>query len=132
MPQASNIVVKKNDGTTDVAYTSMIASAGDNSPALWRNLTVGTAAAHRPSFQTVSKDNGAKTGRRVDGSFVWPQIATGTDGKINVVNKLPISFSALVPKDMPDTEVNEAVSQAFNLFASTLNKDQVKQGFAAT
>lgn len=132
MPQAANITVKKNDGTTDVVYTSIIASAGDNSPAIWRNLTVGTAAAHRPEFKTVSKDNGAKTGRRVEGTYYWPQTAVGTDGKINVVNKLPISYSALIPKDMPDTEVNEAVSQGFNLFQSALNRDQVKQGFAAT
>lgn len=132
MPQAANITIKKNDGTTDVVYTSVVPSAGDKTPAIFRNLTVGTAASHRPELKVVSRDNGPNTARRVESTFVYPVLATGSDGKVNVVDRAVITVSAVVPKSMPDADVNEAVSQGFNLHASTLLKDTVKSGYAPT
>jgi hypothetical protein len=126
----ANITVKKNDGTTDVIYTAVVPSAGDKSPAVWRNNTVGTAASHRPEFRTVARANGTGTARRVDISGVYPYTVTGTDGKITVADKFTFVGSALVPSGMPDADVNEAVSQTLNLMASTLIKDSVKAGYA--
>lgn len=48
MPTLSNITVKKNDGTTDVIYTGVAPSAGDKSPAVLRNNSLGSAAAFHP------------------------------------------------------------------------------------
>lgn len=130
MPQLANVTVKKNDGTTDIVWTGVVPSGGDKSPAVWRSNTVGTAMSHRPEFRTVSRENGTGTGRRVDASFVYKTLATA-DGVTTAVSQLPISISALVPKDMPDADVLEAVSQCFNLLDNDLIKSQFTSGYAA-
>lgn len=132
MPQQANIVVKKNDGTTDVTYTGVVASSGDKSAAIWRNNAIAGAAAHRPELQMMSQSNGTKTARRVSSKYTYPSLATGSDGKINVVDKAFLEITALVPQGMLDADVNEFVSQGLNLAASTLYKDCVKTGYAAT
>lgn len=132
MPQMANITVKKNDGTTDIVYTAVVPSAGDKSPAVWRSNTIGTAPAHRPELRVTSQPNGQATARRIEGTLMYPQTVTGSDGKITVANKAFLSFSALVPQSMTDADINEFVSQGANLVASTLMKDVVKSGYAPT
>nr|QDH88716.1 MAG: hypothetical protein H2Rhizo321630_000002 [Leviviridae sp.] len=132
MPQIANITVKKNDGTTDVVYTAVAPSAGDKSPAVWRNNTIGTAAAHRPELRLQSTSNGPRTVRRLDATFSWPVTATGSDGRVTVTDKVPVTLSAAIPLGVADSDVNEAVAQAMNLFASTLFKSSVQSGFAPT
>lgn len=132
MPNMANVTIKKNDGITDVVYTAVVPSAGDKTSAIWKNQTVGTASAHRPELKLMSRDNGENTARRVEGTFTYPTLATGTDGKTNVVDKCIGNVSMVVPKGMPDADVNEAVSQCFNLFAAALLKDSFKTGYAPT
>lgn len=132
MPQMANIVVKKNDGVADATYTAMIPSAGDKSAAVWRNNSVGTAPAFRPEFQLLSQSNGPKTARRVTSKFLYPSLATGSDGKVNVVDKVIIELSAVIPQGMSDSDVAEAVSQGVNLCSSILVKDSLKSGYAPT
>lgn len=132
MPTIANITVKKNDGTTDIVYTVVSASGGDNSPAVWRSNSVGTAAGQRPEFRLTSKPNGDATARRVEGSYTYPSLVTGSDGKINVANRFNLSFSGIVPAAMLDTDLVEAVSQSLNLMSQTLVKDSFKAGFAPT
>lgn len=132
MPTMADITVKKNDGTTDVVYTAFTPSAGDKTPAAWKNQTVGTAQSHRPALSLMSRDNGVNTARRVEGTYTYPTLAVGTDGKTNVVDKYIIGFSAVLPKAMPDADVNEAVSQGCNLIASALIKSSLKIGYAPT
>lgn len=132
MPQMANIIVKKNDGTTDATYTALIPSAGDKTPAIWKNQAVGTASAHRPELKIMSRDNGPSTARRVVGTYTYPTLATGSDGKTYVSDRVVIDFNAAIPKGMPDADVNEAVSQGCNLIASSLVKDQLKTGYAAS
>lgn len=130
MPTMANITVKKNDGVTDVIYTAVVASGGDKSPAVWRNNTIGTAAAQRPELRLESRFNGDQTARRVEGTYSYPSLVTGSDGKINVASRFNLSFSGIVPAGMLDTDLNEAVSQSLNLLQSTLIKDSYKAGFA--
>jgi hypothetical protein len=132
MPTQADITVKKNDGTTDITYTKVQASGGDKSPAIWRSNSVGTAAAHRPEFRTVSHANGDGSARRVLAQFSYPVTATGSDGKVYVVRRLNMELSCANPLDMADTDMNEAVSQGCNLMGSTHVKDQIKAGFAST
>jgi len=132
MPSLANITVKKNDGTTDITYTGVAASAGDSSPAVWRSNTVGSAIAFRPELRLTSRANGQKTARRVDGVYTYPETVTGTDGVTRISDRLNLSFSAVIPNGMQDTNVNEAVAQALNLFASSLVKGSVQAGFAPT
>jgi len=132
MPNLANMTVKKNDGTTDIVWTGVVPSAGDKTPAVWKSQTVGTADSQRPELKLSSRDNGPATARRLDGTFTYPTLATGSDGKVNVVDRMIINISAVKPKAMIDADVNEAVSQAMNLFGSTLIKDSFKQGYAPT
>lgn len=132
MPQLADISVKANDGTTNVVYTGVLASSGDKTPALWRNNAIAAANIFRPTYTVQSHSNGPKTARRVEGVYQYPTTTVGSDGKVNLSNRGIISFSALVPQGMLDSEVNEFVSQGLNLFNATLTKDQVKSGFAAT
>ena len=133
MPSAANITVKKNDGTTDVVYTSKGPAAGDNSPAIWRNETVGTAANHRPELRLASKDgtNGSK--RKMRATYVWPEIATNsTTGIVSVVDKSAFALDFELSKNMTQTNIDECVSQFANLLASALIKQCLKDGFSAT
>lgn len=132
MPQAANITVKKFDGTTDQVYTNVAASAGDRSPAIWQNLSIGTAKAHRPELRVMARDNGPLTARRVETSYSWPQTATGTDGKINVVDRAVSSSVHVLPKAMAETDIREYAHQYANLLASALIKQCVVDGFSAT
>lgn len=130
MPTMANITVKKNDGTTDQVYTAAQASGGDKAPAVWRNNSVGSAIAHRPQFEVVARPNGTGSARRVEAKMTWPYTVTGSDGKIAVAEKAILSTSFLLPSNMPLSEINEAVSQALNLMATTLVKDAHKEGYA--
>lgn len=133
MPTMADITVKKNDGVTDIVYTAQVPAAGDRSPAIWQATTVGSASGHHPELRVQSRPNAAGTLRRIDGSYVYREIATDTGtGMTSVVNQLPITISVARPQGMADANVNEAVSQALNLFASTLFKDMCKSGFAAS
>lgn len=132
MPQIANITVKKNDGTTDVIYTAVVPSAGDKSPAIWRNQTVGSAAAHQPQVQMQSRANGTGTARRVEVVGSYPSLTTGSDGRINVSDKVILTVSGVIPLGMATLDVNEAVSQLLNVCASVLSKDSFKTGFAPT
>ena len=132
MPNMANITIKKNDGTTDVVYTALVPSSGDKNAAIWRNLTVGSAASHRPQLTLMSLSNGPRTARRCEAKYTYPSLATGTDGKVNVVDKVIIDVQAIIPNGMEEFDINEAVSQAFNLLVATLIKDSVKSGYAPT
>lgn len=132
MPNMAAITVKKNDGTTDVVYTNVAASSGDKTPAVWRNNTVGTAAAHRPEFTVSSQSNGPRTARRLLIKGTYPTLVTGSDGKVSVADRFIFDATVVVPQGMPDADVNEGASQMCNLIASTLVKDQIKSGYAAT
>lgn len=132
MPQLQNVTVKKNDGTTDVVYTGLIASAGEKSPAIWRNKTLGSAQAHQPEVQMTSRDNGPRTARRLELNLTYPSLVTGSDGKVTVADRVVFNLSGVVPKGMPTADVNEAVSQLLNFCSQTLVKDSFKDGFAPT
>lgn len=130
MPNQAAITVKKADGTTDIIYSAVQPSSG-GSPAIWRS-PVGAAPAHKAELRVKASSNQAGTVRRIEGTYVYPQTATGSDGSVTVVNRGSLSFTAVVPQAMPQTEINEMVHQGFNLLASSLNKSQVTEGFAAS
>jgi hypothetical protein len=132
MASIANITVKKNDGTTDILWTGIQASAGDKSPAIWRSLTVGSAPAFQPVMKMTSRDNGTKSARRVDVEITYPYTTVGSDGKTYLAEKAIYTGSFLCPQGMPVADFNEAVSQAMNLTAATLVKDSFKAGFAPT
>lgn len=133
MPQLANITVKKKDGTTDITYTGVVPSAGDKTPAIFRSNTVGASIGQRPELRITSQYNGDKTARRATIEFSYPSLYTETTtGRVLVARRLNFSLTASIPVDMPDSDVNEAVYQGFNLLAAALIKDSVASGYAPT
>lgn len=132
MPTMANITIKKADGTTDVIYTAATPSAGDKSPAVWKNATVGPVLAARPTFTFVMMDNGNRKARRARSSFMWPKTRVDTAGNTTVIGGASAESSHLVPQDMTAAEINEFVAQYAGLLKSALIQDSLSSGYAPT
>jgi len=133
MPAIANITVKKNDDTTDIVWTAVQPSSGDGTPATWKSQTVGTASAHQPEFRLSGRDANKGNSRLMRGTFRYPQIATNsTTGVTSVVGVANATVEFEFPKSMPTSDLNEAVSQCFDLTDAALIKDCFKQGYSAT
>lgn len=133
MPSIANIVVKKNDGTTDITYTAVVPSSGDTVFAVWKSQTVGVAPGHQPEFKLASREasNGQK--RALHSVFNYPQLSTNSQtGVTSVVNRAVVSTDWTIPKDMTVTDINEFVTQYANLLASALIKQCAQAGYSAT
>jgi hypothetical protein len=133
MASIADIIVKKNDGTTNITYTAVVPSSGDGVQAVWKSQSVGNASSHQPEFKLSSKEasNGAK--RAMHAVYNYPQIATDTTTTLTtVVNRATFSVDWTLPKDMGQTEINEAVSQFANLLVSSLIVTSAKAGYAPT
>lgn len=130
MPTMAAITIKKNDGTTDQIWTNIQSSGGDKSPAIWRNQSVGIAAAFMPEMRITSRPNGDGTVRRIEGQIDWKQSATGSDNIVRKVNVGYVKFEVVDPQGMPTADLNEFASQSSNLLGSTMFKNIIKDGFA--
>lgn len=129
MANIANMTVKKADGTTDAIFTAVKGSNGIQ-PAEWRGPT-GAAPAHKQVLRIKGSSNKAGTVQRLDGVFVHPQTATALDGSITVVNRAILAINGSFPQSMPQTEINECVHQALNLYAHIHVKTQFMEGFPA-
>lgn len=132
MSTAANIVVKKHDGTTDITYTVISRSGGDNLPALWKSQTVGSAYAHQPELRVTSREAKNGAGRELRATYVYPQIATDTTtGVTSVVKTAMGAFSFMLEKTMTQADINEASTQFANLCASALMREMARTGTGA-
>jgi hypothetical protein len=132
MAAIANITVKKKDGTTDVVWTGIQGQGGDSAPARFASNTVGTAIAHRPTLQILSRDNGPKTARHFEGVFRYPNLVTDASAITKVDGQAVASFSFVLPKGMTDAQRGEAAYQFGNLLASSLVKASFDEGNAPT
>lgn len=130
MATATNLTIKKADGTTDVTYTVQIASGGDKSPAVWQELTASATPNARPTLQVESAWNGAKTARRVSMRFEYPYQVTDASGQTTIVNRELGTVTWIQPQDIPDSLATEAASQFANLLATALIKSTMASGYA--
>lgn len=130
MPQMADITVKRADGTTNVTYSATNPAAGDKSPALWVNNTVGTVLAARPRFTVLSASNGTRKARRIRTTFVWPKARTDVAGNVTVAGGASGESSYLVPQDMTLAEIDEFVAQYSGLLYSTLVRASIASGYA--
>lgn len=132
MPNADNLTVKKNDGTTDITYTLTNPSAGDTIAAVWKSQSVGAAQSHQPEFRLSARDmkNGASRETRV--TYVYPSIALDTTTGIYTV--LDRAFGSTVfnfSKNMKTADVHEAVAQYCNLLKTALVQACMRTGGGA-
>jgi hypothetical protein len=130
MAQATNLTIKKADGTTDITYTVRIASGGDKSPAIWEALTVSALPNARPTLAVESAWNGAKTARRVNMRFEYPYSIVNSDGTTTIVNRELGTATWIQPQDIPDSHAEEAAAQFANLIATALIKSTMATGYA--
>lgn len=136
MPSMASVTVKKSDGTTDIVFDALSASAGDGVPAVWRQDTGNTAALPvglRSKLALMSKSNGPKTARQVEMNISFPyavQDSTTTlyQAKDQVVWKVFVTL----PEGIPATWLKEASYQGANLIASALVKSVLETGYAPT
>lgn len=133
MASIADIVVKKNDAVTDITYTGVQPSSGDNTPAIWKSKTVGTAAAHQPELRVSGREASKGAKRALRATFKYPQIATNsTTGVTSVIDYATFAADWVVPKSMATADVSEFASQIANLVYSTLMKTMAKEGYAAS
>lgn len=133
MPAIADIVVKKNDAVTNITFAAQAPSSGDGVAAVWRSTTVGTSPAHAPEFRLASRDADKGKKRALRATFVYPQISTNsTTGVTTVVQRAMVGIDISFSKDMAQTDINEFVAQAGNLFASTLVQACAKAGYSAS
>lgn len=133
MPTMADITVKKDDGTTDVTYTALVASGGDKSPAVWRNNSATGTPGQRPELRIQSRSNGNETARRVDGAYTYPSVYTDTNTSTTKVgSRGNATFSAVIPGDMPDADRAEFAAQFGNLMAAALIEAILTDGYSAT
>lgn len=132
MPSQANITVKKNDGITDILYTALQPSSGDNVQAIWKSLSVGTAPAHQPELRCSARQiQGGK--REVRMTYVYPVTVTNTTtNTTSVLWKEAGSYTFVQEPQAPTTDHNEAVAQFANLIASAHAKAIVQGGFGPT
>lgn len=129
MPALANITVKKADGTTDVVYTAVSGAAGDNVPALFRNNTVGTTVAERPSLMVRAAYNGTKTARRVRVDYSWPIMKVDAGGNKTSNGRMSGEASVLIPESQDPNTISEQAYQFGNLIASTIIKSSFAEGY---
>lgn len=132
MPAIGNLSVVEHSGGGSVTYTALQASGGDNSPAIWRDNALDTAAAFRPELRIISRPNGPKTARRVDFQYTYPYTVTDSAGAKTVKSRINFQGSMVVPLDFPDATIDKAVWQVTALLASTGPRNAFYSGFAPT
>lgn len=128
MPNMANVVVKKNDGTTDITYTALSPSAGDKAEAMWRENSKSSIVNYRPTFTMSTQSNAAGTVRRVRTKYKYP--VTATENGVEVLKGYHVIEKIAQLFQYDDASVNEAVSQEANLGTSTLIKQSAQAGFA--
>lgn len=131
MAQATNLTIKKADGTTDITYTVMIASGGDKAPAVWQSLTSSDIPAARPTLSVEGAFNGTKTARRLSARYVYPYTVVNSDGTTTIVNQELGTLNWITPQNVPDSVAREAAAQFGNLAATALFKEMLASGYAA-
>jgi hypothetical protein len=134
MAAQTDITVKMNDGATNITYTKLTPSGADGQAAQWRSESVGGVAGQRPAVSLLSKWNGPKTVRRLEGEVTYPQVATdSTTGLTQIVNTVKLQLIAHIPVGTPQAVIDEAVSQGLNIFADANSfKVACKSGYAPT
>lgn len=130
MPTLANITVKASNGTTDVVYTAVQGAAGPTVPAMFRNASVGSTVAERPTLLVKAQDNGNKTSRRVRVDYSWPLVTTDAGGNKRVTGRMAGEASVVIPQNQDASVIKEQAYQFANLIGSALIRASFDEGYA--
>lgn len=126
----ADIVVKQSNGAADATYSKLVPSAGDSSPAIWRNNGVGVMVNQRPEFTCTS--HAPQQGKRnVKMNYVWP-LTEEVAGKSTIKGYYTLVVSAKFSEDATPTQLKEAAVQGLNVVSSALMKEVAETGFSPT
>lgn len=131
MPSMANITVK-DTANGDVTYNAATASAGDSSPAVWRNNSANNALAFRPTFTVLTRDNARRNGRVFRATFKWPVVTVDALSNDVLVATVPFEVNGTLPTNINSAFLTEAFTQLGNLLVSTLVRSVVTEGYAPT
>lgn len=132
MTTATDITIKKSDGTTNIVFALQAAAGGDRSPAVWRSTTASGTAGQQPFCQISTRPNGDNNVRRADVLYVYPSVYTDTSGNTQVRSKAVFQGSFALPLDATAADMAEMGTQLGNLMASTMFVSTFKSGYAPT
>lgn len=131
MSTATNLTVKKYDGTTDVVYTVISGAPGDRLPAIYRNEAFNAIAGNRPVFTVCSKaSQNGKQQRIVEAKLLMPELYTDSSNVTLVRLKDVASCAVTIDLSGTDATHQEAVAQFFNLCNSASMRGVFVSGFA--
>lgn len=130
MPSMANIVVA-NVAAANVTYVAATPSAGDKSPAVWRQNAASTIIGRRPVLTVSSRDNTAKTARHVSISLRYPVVVT-ENAVDRVAATVPINLEIVLPTNVPVSNCLEAFHQFGELLTSALLRSVAEEGYAPT
>lgn len=131
MANIANVTVKKADGTTDIVYTAVQGSSGYGSNALWRQEDASVPVALRPVLKMRFQPNGNNNAMRPHFEYSYPHTYTDTTtGLKKQANIVLFSSDGLMPTEVPDAIMAEAVHQFTNLLVNTHVRDHIKSMFS--
>lgn len=130
MPSMANIAVEDAAAAT-VTYTASVPSAGDRSPAVWRQNAASGIIGHRPTLSVVTRDNQKQNGRVFEAHFKYP-ITVEVEGEVKVAAIMPFTISGTLPTNVDSADVQDGFIQMGNLLVSTLIRDVALDGYAPT
>lgn len=130
MPDMADQVVKKADLVTNITYAKLSPASGDGVPARWRVDAGYTYASMKPWFQMSSRFNGPKTARRVDMYGVYPTYSLDVNAFPTITGGAIFTGSWLIPLNMVDTALAEAVTQFGGMQTTTLSMASIRSGYA--
>lgn len=131
MPAMANITVQ-NAAAANVTYTAATPSAGDKTPAVWRQNAASEIIGFRPSLSVATRDNAKRDGRIFESEFKVPVFMTDTSGKKVLLAVIPFFTRGTLPTTIDAAQVNDAFVQYGNLMASSLLRSVVSEGYAPT
>jgi len=136
MAAQTSLTVKKLDGTTDIIYDALVASAGDSIPAIWRQDTGqagGKPTGLRPTFSMAAKWNGPKTARQVLFEYRYPYVTQdSTTTRYSSTDQVVVKTIVTLPQSIPSSELSEATTQALQLCGLSAVRSQTWSGYAFT
>lgn len=129
MANMADVTIVKADGTTNVTFTALTPSAGDTTPARWAQNATETVANLRPTAEMRARYNGNRSARHVSVVTKFPEVVT-VDGVKVVRGIVPFTTDGVIPLQVDDAWINEAVAQHANFFKAALIQAAAKSGYA--
>jgi hypothetical protein len=130
MPAMANIVIT-DAASASQTFTAAVPSAGDKSPAVWRNISAHANVGFRPKFMCMTRDNANRNGRVIDVSLQFPIVETVNSVDV-VAATVPLRLTGTLPTNVSASEVADAFHQFGALVASTLIRSVASEGYAPT